>query len=73
MTHRKRVPGIGHVQENQSNRNQKQSFTDVFLKQVFLKHLEYSQENTCWNLFLKNRFHSCFPVNIGKFLRAVFL
>ena len=47
MTHRKRVPGIGHVQENQSNRNQKQSFTDVFLKQVFLKHLEYSQENTC--------------------------
>ena len=45
----------------------------MFFKMMFLKILQYSQENMCWSLFLKNRLQRrCFPVNIVKFLRTLF-
>ena len=56
-------------------------------KRLFLKILQYSQENTCWfpvlidlqasrpaTSFKKKRLqHRCFPMNIAKFLRTLIL
>ena len=55
------------------------------VKKVFLKFLQISLENTCIGVFLikllawrsvtlfkKRLHHSCFPVNITKFLRTAF-
>ena len=52
-------------------------------KQVFLKVLQYSQENACVEVsfcrsqpfsFIKNRFQRrCFSVNIAKFIKTTFL
>ena len=49
----------------------------MFFKKVFLKILQYLEENTCVGLkacnFIKKRLqHKCFPENIAKFLRTTF-
>ena len=54
----------------------------VLSKNVFLKVLQISQENTCVGVFLikfvknfvkKRLQHNCFPVKFGKFLRTPIL
>ena len=43
------------------------------MKKVFLEILQNSQENTCDRVSFLIKWHSCFPVNFGKFLGMTFL
>ena len=59
------------------SRNNKKKFLrssrpEVFLKKVFLKISQNSQENTCARVLKKRLWRMCFSVNFAKFLRTPF-